>query len=158
MSCRKKYEKFFKARQSLLKRNSHITNRKGEPRLGFTFDGNLVGDIGEALAVEYFGVTLDETRSTEGIDETVGEVTVQVKATGTLRGPAFRPTKLGADYLLFFCINFEMGIAEVVFNGPEKLAICGLFKDGVVTQRMVTRSRIVKQDGEVNQQDRLPII
>ena len=56
----------FKARQSLLKRYSHITNRKGEPRLGFTFDGNLVGDIGEALAVEYFGVTLDETRSWAG--------------------------------------------------------------------------------------------
>ena len=79
----------------------------------------MVGDIGEALAVEYFSVTLEETRSTDGIDGTVGEVAVQVKAPGTLRRPAFRPTKLGSDHLLFFCINFEMGTAEVVFNGPE---------------------------------------
>ena len=40
-------------------------------RLLFTLDGNLVGDIGEALAVEYFGVTLNE-RCGEGIDGKAG--------------------------------------------------------------------------------------
>ena len=58
-----------------------------EVELKFTLDGNLVGDLGEALAVELFGVKLVETKSTVGIDGYVrgGKQTVQVKATGTGR-------------------------------------------------------------------------
>lgn len=66
-----------------------------EVELKFTLDGNLVGDLGEALAVELFGVKLVEIKSTVGIDGYVrgGKQTVQVKATGTGRGPAFRKTE-----------------------------------------------------------------
>ena len=49
--------------------------------LKFTLDGNLVGDLGEAIAVELFGLQLVEARSTAGIDGRAPDGrTVQVKA------------------------------------------------------------------------------
>jgi hypothetical protein len=74
----------------------------GTAKLHFTLDGNLVGDIGEALAADIFGIRLVDTKSTEGIDGYAPDGrTVQVKATGTCRGPAFRQTQTRADHLLF---------------------------------------------------------
>ena len=60
-----------------------------ELKLSFTLDGNLIGDLGEALAVKLFGIKLVETRSTEAFDGYApgSKTTVQVKATGTGRGP-----------------------------------------------------------------------
>ena len=71
-----------------------LRKRGGDVQLEFTLDGNLVGDLGEAIAVELFGIRLVEAKSTEGIDGCApdGSTTVQVKATGTGRGPAFRRT------------------------------------------------------------------
>lgn len=127
-----------------------------EVELKFTLDGNLVGDLGEALAVELFGVKLVETKSTVGIDGYVrsGKRTVQVKATGTRRGPAFRKTETGADYLLFFGIDFENAVVEVVFNGPEKYATRFLPKL-FVGQRSLTRSQIREANTQVLDSERL---
>ena len=74
--------------------NKSLADSGSAVELKFTFDGNLVGDLGEALAVQQFGIKLVETSSTEGIDGYTddGKYTVQVKATGTGRGPAFRQT------------------------------------------------------------------
>ena len=107
---------------------------------------------------DFFGLKLDHARSKIGVDGTaVDGRTVQVKATGTKRGPAFRPTKVGADHLLFFCIDFENGTAEVVFNGPEEIAIGDLFSNpNATTQRMVTRKQIVSRNSDVNENDKLP--
>lgn len=103
---------------------SDVLKRQGsEVALKFTLDGNLVGDIGEALAVELFNVRLVETKSTEGIDGYSPDGrTVQVKATGTGRGPAFRCTETRADHLLFFDLDLERGKGAIVFNGPEHYA------------------------------------
>ena len=85
------------ARGALRDHYRRVLREQGsEVDLGFTLDGNLIGDIGEALAAELFGVRLVETRSTEGIDGYARDGrTVQVKATGTGRGPAFRCTETG---------------------------------------------------------------
>ena len=81
---------------------SMLEAKGGTAQLHFTFDGNLVGDIGEALAAELFGIRLVDEKSTEGIDGYAPDGrTVQVKATGTGRGPAFRQTQMRADHLLF---------------------------------------------------------
>jgi len=45
-----------------------LADRGCDVELKFTLDGNLVGDIGEAVAVELFGVQLTNSRSSEGID------------------------------------------------------------------------------------------
>lgn len=125
--------------------------------LKFTLDGNLVGDIGEAIAAELFGVTLVETKSTEGIDGyAVDGRTVQVKATGTGRGPAFRCTETRADHLLFFDLDFESATGQVIYNGPEHYAVKYLptVFDG---QRSMTRKQIRDADVHVAANERLAL-
>ena len=74
--------------------------------LNFTLDGNLVGDIGEAVAAELFGIKLSARNGT-GIDgHNADGRSVQVKASGCDRGPAFRMVDTRADHLLFF--NFDV--------------------------------------------------
>lgn len=126
-------------------------------QLHFTFDGNLVGDLGEALAVKHFGVRLLETKSHPGIDGHTadGKSTVQVKATGTGRGPAFRQTETKADYLLFFEIDFENGRAKVIFSGPEHYATVKLPKK-FSGQRSLSASAIRAANDEVPDAERLP--
>lgn len=128
-----------------------------EVDLQFTLDGNLVGDIGEAIAAEMFGIRLVETKSFEGIDGYApdGKTTVQIKATGTRRGPAFRNTETRADHLLFFCLDFERAKGTVIFNGPEHYATAFLPAE-FSGQRMVTRSQIERTDRQVRDDERLP--
>ena len=130
-----------------------------ELKLSFTLDGNLIGDLGEALAVKLFGLDLVETRSTEGFDAYLadGKTTVQVKATGTGRGPAFRQTETRADYLLFFDLNFEACEGAVVFNGPEHYATTVL-PEKFVGQRSLSRNQICAADSLVPASERLPML
>lgn len=68
--------------------NMGIASKGSDVRLKFTLDGNLVGDIGEALSVIFFGIKLVNTASFPGIDGFAPDGrSVQVKATGTGRGP-----------------------------------------------------------------------
>lgn len=126
--------------------------------LKFTLDGNLVGDIGEAIAAELFGVTLVETKSTEGIDGYAPNGrTVQVKATGTGRGPAFRCTETRADHLLFFDLDFESATGQVIYNGPEHYAV-SLLPQQFSGQRSLSRQQIRKAALSVDEQERLPLV
>ena len=122
-------------------------------RLLFTLDGNLVGDIGEALAVEYFGITLNE-RCGEGIDGTAPDGrSVQVKTTGSGRGPAFRDTE-HADYLLFFSVDFAACTASVVYNGPEA-PVRAKLPASWAGQKSVSMSQMRALDALVPDADRL---
>jgi hypothetical protein len=125
--------------------------------LTFTFDGNLIGDLGEALAVDLFGIRLVDRRSAEGIDGYAPNGrTVQVKATCTGRGPAFRQTETLADHLLFFDLDLEKATGEVVFNGPEHHAT-GMLPETFVGQRSLTRAQIRVADLRVAAPERLPM-
>lgn len=126
--------------------------------LEFTLDGNLVGDLGEAIAAEIFGITLVPARSTTGIDGYAPDGrTVQVKATGRGRGPAFRLVETKADHLLFFDLDFEVGTGTVVFNGPEYIATAAL-PNMFVGQRSLTPLQIRAADARVRPEDRLPLV
>lgn len=130
----------------------------GTAQLHFTFDGNLVGDIGEALAAELFGIRLIDTKSTEGIDGYAPDGrTVQVKATGTGRGPAFRQTQTRADHLLFFDLDLKALTGTVVFNGPEHIAISRL-PVSFSGQRSLTAKQIRNADRDVSDKDRLQVV
>ncbi|TPL20975.1 hypothetical protein FJ945_19725 [Mesorhizobium sp. B2-4-9] len=123
--------------------------------LKFTLDGNLVGDLGEAIAVELFGLRLVEARSTAGIDgRSPDGRTVQVKATGTGSGPAFRQSETKAQHLLFFDLDFERAKGLVVFNGPEHIAVAAL-PTVFSGQRSLTKGRIRAADARVADSDRL---
>ena len=124
--------------------------------LKFTFDGNLVGDLGEAIAEDRFGIKLSEV-SGEGIDGKAPDGrTVQVKATVTGRGPAFRNIQTRAQHLLFFDLDLDNLTGNVVFNGPEKVALA-LLPDSWEGQRSLTRNQIREADKRVKPAQRLQI-
>jgi hypothetical protein len=126
--------------------------------LKFTLDGNLVGDLGEAIAAELFQIRLVPARSTEGIDGYAPDGrTVQVKATGTGRGPAFRFIETRADHLLFFDLDFERASGTVVFNGPEDIATENLPRQ-FIGQRSLTPRQIREADARVTQNQRLTMV
>lgn len=123
--------------------------------LKFQFDGNLVGDIGEAVAAELFGIKLTPPNGT-GIDDYAPDGrSVQVKATGTGRGPAFLFVDRRADHLLFFSFDFNSLKGSVIFNGPEAVALKYLpsFWSG---QRSLTHGMITAADAQVEDSQRLP--
>lgn len=127
--------------------------------LHFTLDGNLIGDIGEALAAQLFGIRLVNAKSTEGIDGYTpdGQSTVQVKTTGTGRGPAFRCVETRADYLLFFDLDMERCKGAVVYNGPEHYVTEKLPSE-FSGQRALTPKQIRDADGLVEEHERLPFM
>lgn len=138
--------------KDLLARGGH------EVSLEYTLDGNLVGDIGEALAVELFGIKLVSNKSHPGIDgRSPCRKTVQVKATGRGLGPAFRPVETRADHLLFFDLDFDRCKGTVFYNGPEHPVIATLPATWV-GQRLVSRSRLRELNEALSDKDRLPMI
>lgn len=147
------------ARNKLRDHYGQILAAKGSRvALSFTLDGNLVGDLGEAIAAELFDIKLVETRSAQGVDGYGPDGrTVQVKATGTGRGPAFRCTEVCADHLLFFDLDFERCAITVLFNGPEHY-IRKLLPQTFVNQRSLARSQILHADGRIREDERLQVV
>lgn len=144
------------ARNSLKKHyDDSLDHDFGHTRLKFTFDGNFVGDLGEALAVEFFGVKLVDGSGHTAVDAlTLDGKTVQIKATCTGRGPAFRNTVERADYLLFFELELDNCTGTVLYNGPEHIAF-GRLPPAFTGQRSLTNKQIRSADKLVNQEDRL---
>ena len=125
--------------------------------LRFTFDGNLVGDLGEAVAADLFGLTLTG-RGNEGIDGFAPDGrTVQVKASGTSRGGQFRIVKSCAEHLLFLHFDYENCSGEVVYNGPEEPVRRNL-DPKKAGQQNVSSSRLRQLDKLLSDHDRLPLI
>lgn len=126
-------------------------------RLLFTFDGNLVGDIGEALAVEYFQIALNR-RCGEGADGLAPDgTTVQIKATGTGRGAVFRDTELHAHRLIFFDIDFAGCRASIIYNGLEG-PVRARLKRPWPGQKSVSMAQMRELDKSVRASDRLPCL
>jgi hypothetical protein len=122
-------------------------------KLKFTPDGRMVGDIGEAIAVEKFGLEL--TQGT-GIDGKARDGrTVQVKASGTNGGAAFRSIDAlqHAEHLLFFHLDYENCRGEVIYNGPEK-QVRNLI-EGKKGQRTVSAKQLRSMDENVKDDKRL---
>lgn len=144
----------------LIKARNGLRERYSAYNLKFTLDGNLVGDLGEAIAAELFDLDLVGVGSHTAIDGRTrdGKKTVQVKATATGRGPAFRNTEARADHLLFFSLDLERQVGTVVFNGPERIARGLISNQAFTNQRGPSLPKIEAADREVNDCDRLPMI
>ena len=135
-----------------------LASKDSEIELAFTLDGNLIGDLGEAISAELFDIKLVKLRSTQGIDGYAPDGrTVQVKATGTGRGPAFRCTEVCADHLLFFELDFESAEVTVVFNGPEHY-VRRYLPTVFANQRSLSRNQIRNADRQVSDEERLPVV
>jgi len=142
--------------RALVQARNALRMRYRDSGLNFTFDGNLVGDLGEALARELYGLDL-EADSSEGIDGFAPDGrSVQVKASGTRRGPAFRPTEITADHLLFFHFDYEKCEAELIYDGPEHL-VRRLLPETWANQRLAPLGRLRQLNAALSQADRLPL-
>lgn len=80
---------------------------------------------------------------------------VQIKATGTRRGPAIRPRATRADHLLFFRLDFADATGTVAFNGPER-DVTHFLPAGQYGQRMISLARLSAANALVSPTDRLP--
>jgi hypothetical protein len=140
-------------RELIVARNN-VREHYASSALSFTLDGNLIGDLGEALAADIFDLKLIARNGT-GIDGHAPDGrSVQVKASGTKRGPAFRMVDTRADHLLFFHLDMDACTAELIFNGPEHLALACL-KTPWTGQRMVSVPQIRAADRLVPENQRL---
>ena len=134
--------------------------RKGL-NLEFSFDGNLVGDLGEACAVEEYGMKLVEARSNAGFDGYTpdGKRTIQVKAKGpSTTRIAFTYSEVHADHLLVLELDFDRGTGRAVYNGPEQYVRAFLPGEPWKGQKQVHLSRLRQAAARVRQDERLPMI
>lgn len=126
--------------------------------LRFTFDGNLVGDLGEAVAADLFGLKLTG-RSNEGIDGYAPDGrSVQVKASGTRRGPAFRPVDTRAEHLIVMHFDYDACEGEIIYNGPEEPVVRELLPEDWSGQRTANLRGLIKLNDDLVPSDRLPIL
>jgi hypothetical protein len=140
-------------RELIVARNK-VRDHYASSGLSFTLDGNLIGDLGEALAADIFGINLI-VRNGVGIDGYAPDGrSVQVKASGTKRGPAFRMVETRAQHLLFFHLDMDACTAELLFNGPEEIALEALNVPWT-GQRMVSVLQIRAANARVLEELRL---
>ncbi|RWQ37805.1 MAG: hypothetical protein EOS21_21435 [Mesorhizobium sp.] len=123
--------------------------------LTFTLDGKLVGDVGEAVVAEAFGITLCRQR-TPGVDGHAADGrSVQIKATGRPNaGPAFTPGEGIADHLIFIRIDFAAGNAAVLYNGPEG-PVRRLLPPKWSGTKVIPMSKVLATDAIVREEQRL---
>jgi hypothetical protein len=133
--------------------------RKGL-NLEFTFDGNLVGDLGEACAVEEYGMTLVKAKSNAGFDGYAPDGrTIQVKAKGpTTKSIAFTYSEAQANHLLVLELDFDRGIGRAVYNGPEHYVREFLPSEPWKGQERVSLSRLRQAAARIRDDERLPMI
>lgn len=105
--------------RALVTAHAGLVRAYASTALRFTLDGRLVGDLAEATAAEAFGLELCRVR-TAGVDAHAPDGrSVQVKASGIGKGPAFTPGEGRADHLIFLLLDFDRAMGHVAYNGPE---------------------------------------
>jgi hypothetical protein len=143
--------------QKLIAARNALRARFQDVDLHFTLDGNLVGDLGEAIAAELFGIRLTG-RSNEGIDgHAPDNRTVQVKASGTNGPAAFRAVDTRADHLLFFHFDYDNCSGEVIYNGPEH-PVRALLPEHWHGQKRISVPTFKRLNKEVLDSERLQLI
>ena len=143
--------------QQLVHARNALRRRYKASGLSFTPDGNLVGDLGEAVAAELFGLALEE-RGKEGIDAKAPDGrTVQIKASGRGDSLAFTHTDQPADLLIGLIFHYEDEEVEVVYNGPYAKAISE-FPAEWRGQKSKATSKLRAWNQNVNETERLVAI
>lgn len=132
--------------------------RYGAYGLTFTPDGNLVGDLGEAVCAELFGLALAPRRGLKAIDAfTTDGQSVQIKASGRGTGIPFTHSEEPAVWLLVVCFDYEAEEVEVVYNGPYAPAVARLPTQWL-GQKTVAVSYLRRLNTEVGPDNRLPLL
>jgi hypothetical protein len=94
----------------------------------FSLDGKLVGDIGEVLAAEKYGLTLlpENTQIHDAIEKASGR---QVQIKSSFKGNSFFPCgdERVPEFFLSIIID-EHGEITELFNGPGKFVVDNYIK------------------------------
>lgn len=139
----------------LVRAHGELLKSFASTKLRFTLDGRLVGDIAEATVAAAFALNLCETR-TPGADALTHDGrTVQIKASGIGKGPAFSPSD-SADHLIFVLIDFGRCQAEVAYNGPEE-PVRRLLPPVIIGTKRAPLSKVLELNAAVQAADRLPL-
>jgi hypothetical protein len=112
--------------KQLFKITSSLKEKYKETGRDFTLDGKLVGDIGEVLAAEKYGLRLlgKGSRKYDAEEIATGR-SVQIKS--TFKGYCYFPHDFVPDYFLSVMIK-ENGDLEEIFNGPGKFVVDNYIK------------------------------
>ncbi len=111
----------------LVHARNQLRERYGSLGLSFTPDGNMVGDLGEAVAAELFGLRLADRRGLKAIDAYAADGgSVQIKASGRGTRIPFTANEEPAKWLLVLVFDYEAEEVEIVYNGPYRPAISRL--------------------------------
>lgn len=139
----------------LVHARNQLRTRYAGRGLQFTLDGNLVGDLGEAVVCDLFDLNLVPKRGQAGIDAMAADGrTVQIKATGRGRSFVFTHCEVPASILIAVILRYETEELEVVYNGPYNFAIARL-KSPWVGQKHIQVSSLKLLDKDVRPDQRL---
>lgn len=129
----------------------------------FSLDGKLVGDIGEVLAAEKYGLRLlEENAVTHDAEEITTGRMVQIKS--TFKGNSYFP--FGDDripeYFLSIMINEEGEISEI-FNGPGRFVVDQyILKENKKPSRnsyyTLAKGKLKELNNLVNEKDKIKIV
>ncbi len=128
--------KFIKQKLSeLLSIVNELENRF--PGRKFTLDGHLFGSLGEAIAADFYNITLAPT-GTKTHDGKQNGKNVQIKIT---QRDSVDINNI-PDYLLVLFLDTQQGEVYEVYNGPcEWLNACKRTKNGWYTRTLTTLYR-----------------
>ena len=139
----------------LVHARNELRRRYGHFGLEFTPDGNLVGDLGEAVAAELFELRLAERRGLKAVDAyTSTGQSIQIKASGRGKAVPFTHSEVPADWLLVLVFDYEAEDVEVVYNGPYAPALARL-PPAWVGQRSVSVAHLRRLDEQLGSHDKL---
>lgn len=125
------------------------------PGRSFTPDGHLVGSLGECLAADAFGLTLNPA-STEGYDAVSADGRkVEIKATQRTSVSLSTTDHVVAHVLLVLQLKRD-GSSTVVYNGPAAPVWAVAGKPQKTGQRHISLSKLRSLDEGVAPRDRLP--
>ena len=124
------------------------------PGRSFTPDGHLVGSLGECLAADTFGLTLNAA-STEGYDAVASDGRrVEIKATQRSSVALSVVDKVLAEILLVLQLHPD-GTFAVVYNGPAQPAWDAAGKPQKNGQRRISLATLRRLDASLEPVERI---
>ena len=149
--------------KQLLEITKSLRKKYEEHGRNFTLDGRLVGDIGEVLAAEKYGLELlpENTPIHDSIEKASGRK-IQIKS--SFKGYFYFPC--GKDNVpnFFLCIVIkETGTVEEIFNGPGQFIVDNYvernrlspFKE---TYYKLSKGILAKLNKEVDKKDKIKLL
>lgn len=113
--------------RALIHARNMLRDRFESLGLNFTLDGNLVEDLGQAVAAEIFDLKLVDRRAFKAIDAYDSQQrSVQIKATGRGKTFAFTHSDLCAERLIALVFDYEKEEVEIAYDGEYRSAVSRL--------------------------------